>query len=102
MNELAASVVLVQNALGLKKVAWWGNGNEFDQACIEAELDRTGHKPPWKYWESHNLRTLCQFVPVRRKHRRVLRHHAGYDAHHEALRLADALNWIDGKRLERI
>ena len=95
MAELSASVVLLQNDCGLKKVAWWGNGNEFDQACIEAALARTGHKPPWEYWESHNLRTLCKFVPVRRKHRRILRHHAGYDANHEALRLADALNWIN-------
>ena len=71
----------------------WGNGNDFDCSIIEAWLTILGHKRPWKFKDSHSMRTALLMCPqhVRSYPPANAKHNALVDAVYQAKTIHELL-----------
>lgn len=76
------------------KTIFWGNGPDFDQACLSVAMKACGVKVPWTYKDNRDYRTLMDAVGGVELRRRTVRHHALHDAIHEARKIMIALDQL--------
>lgn len=70
----------------------WGNGATFDVSIVESILRRTGHNPPWKFWNIRCYRTLKQMFGIEAGMERLgTKHDALDDARFQAQCLQEFL-----------
>lgn len=73
---------------------FWGNGPDFDQACLAVAMKACGVEIPWNYRDNRDYRTIRDAVGGVELRRRTVRHHAMHDAVHEARKIMTAIHWI--------
>jgi len=73
-------------------VCIWGNGCSFDNVIL-GSLYQDWHKTaPWKYWNDRDMRTITAIFPALKLIPfEGIKHHALFDAKHEAKQLAKAI-----------
>jgi hypothetical protein len=71
----------------------WGNGSSFDNAILEEAFSAELMDLPWEYWNDRDLRTLLELFPAAKAgiEFQGTKHHALFDARHEARLLVRAL-----------
>lgn len=77
-----------------KKVKVWGNGSGFDNVILSSLFaDYHGLERPWAYWNDRDMRTVLDLHPHAKDVGEFvgIKHHALYDAQHEAKQLARVL-----------
>lgn len=70
---------------------YWGNGPDFDQACLAVAMKACGVPIPWTYRDNRDYRTLMDAVGLVELRRRTVRHHSMHDAVHEARKIMLAI-----------
>lgn len=77
----------------------WGNGAEFDPVVLRSCMEAFDVIVPWHYREVRCLRTILHLLPaeLKRVQPPALKHHAMWDARHEALDLNTILIYLHDK-----
>lgn len=68
------------------EVIIWGNSPRFDCGLLENIYDKLALKPPWKYWNERDLRTLVSLAPsciAKNITRKGIHHNALDDCYHQ-------------------
>jgi len=80
----------------------WGNGDDFDCVLVAAAYQKTGiGDPPWRFWETRDLRTLLdvsggpKFVQISNHH------HALYDAYGQVAALKEYISRVSEIKNEK-
>ena len=90
--DLAAFMGMNAGEQPSKKALLWGNGSSFDNVIIGNAFDACGIQRPWEFWNDRDLRTLLHLYPeAKALPFEGIKHHAEWDALHEAKQLITAL-----------
>lgn len=66
----------------------WGNGDDFDCVLVSTAYQKTGiGDPPWKFWETRDLRTLLDVSGGPKFVQQCNHHHALHDAYNQVAAL---------------
>ncbi|WJZ69960.1 3'-5' exoribonuclease [Vibrio phage PVP-XSN] len=113
-NPEACNIKLALNGLsdflgrvfGDEPVNMFGNGPEFDNVILADAFAQYGIKLPWDYWNNQSVRTMLLTYRMISGNQQPdikfkgIKHHALYDAQHEAEIIAESLRFIrDGVNL---
>lgn len=85
---------------GDEPVNMFGNGPEFDNVILADAFDQYGIKLPWDYWNNQSVRTMLLTYRMISGNQQPdiefegIKHHALYDAIHEAKIIAESLRFI--------
>lgn len=93
LEDLADFMGVSPDAPTSKNILLWGNGSSFDNVIVGNAFDACGIQRPWMFWNDRDLRTLLALYPeAKALPFEGTKHHAEWDALHEAKQLLMALN----------
>ena len=68
----------------------WGNGDDFDCVLMAVAYEKTGlGAPPWRFWQTRDLRTLLDISGSQKVVQDDNQHHALHDAYGQTLALKE-------------
>lgn len=90
--DLAAFMGVTAGEQPSNKTMLWGNGSSFDNVIVGNAFDACHIPRPWNFWNDRDLRTLLAIFPqAKQMPFEGIKHHAEWDALHEAKQLLTAL-----------
>lgn len=86
LNEWLTNLVTNSEG-GVAEIAMWGNGAVFDNAILRAAYKAVSgpKEPAWPWFNDFCYRTLKNLRPDVKRERTLPKHHALWDAKHQAL-----------------
>ena len=86
----------VESITDPKQVLVWGNGCSFDNVILASLYDDWHRERPWSFWNDRDMRTVTGLIPaLKALPFEGIKHHALYDAKHEAAQLSQAILKLD-------
>lgn len=82
-----------------KQSTVWGNGSGFDINLLENLYELCGRQPPWRFWQSRDVRTAVDMGQVDKKAvtREGTHHNALDDARYQAQLVMEGFNAVLGR-----